>query len=123
MDQIFAGYESWPWTAKVYFGIALFSSLILVVQLLLSFLGAAHHGVDADVGADLDLDGDWAQDVDVTIDVMMGGVEVDLPDDVRAVGLDDVEGGSRIPRGDAEMPERTMRFDVNARMGGIEVSR
>jgi hypothetical protein len=74
-------------------------------------------------GAELDLDGDWAQDVDVTIDVTMGGVEVDLPADVRAIGLDGVEGGSRVSRGDPEIPERTMRFDVNARMGGIEVSR
>lgn len=59
MEQIFAGYESWAWAAKVYFGIALASSLILVVQMLLSLLGAAHHGVDADVSGDVDLDGSW----------------------------------------------------------------
>lgn len=73
-------------------------------------------------GAELDFDGDWRYDADIHIDVSMGGVDIALPRDVDVEGLS-VSGDRRLGDARTEIPRPTLRFDVSARMGGVDASR
>jgi hypothetical protein len=90
---------------------------------LVDVANAAPRGIDIRCrlgGVELDMEGPWDADVDVRVDVTMGGVDVTLPDDARVLGLDTRRGTDRMRRGDPERPVPTVRFDVSARMGGVD---
>lgn len=70
-------------------------------------------------GADIDLRGDWARDADIHIDVAMGGMGVQVPENVQVVGVDP-ENGTFITA-DREVPLPVLRFSVKEKMGEIEV--
>ena len=53
--DIFANFESWGLASKIYFGIALFSTLVLLIQLFLSIFGFGD-GADFDTDVDLGVD-------------------------------------------------------------------
>jgi hypothetical protein len=70
-------------------------------------------------GADIDLRGDWAQDANIHMDVAMGGMGVQVPEDVQVVGVESTKGSFvSIAR---EVPLPVLRFSVKAKMGEIEV--
>ena len=57
--EIFADFKNWPLAAKVYFGLAVFSTVVLILQMLLVLLGLGEQGMDDvahDVGVDIDVD-------------------------------------------------------------------
>ena len=68
-------------------------------------------------GADIDLRGAWMRDADISIDVAMGGIGVQVPDDVRIEGLEDPAPtlGSA-----AEVSLPVLRFKSKSKMGEIE---
>jgi hypothetical protein len=72
-------------------------------------------------GVELDLDGTWAQDLDVDVDVLMGGIEVALPSEVDVEGLEDAPDRDRLRVERPEVLGPTLRFNVKARMGGVDV--
>lgn len=72
-------------------------------------------------GADVDLRGAWLNDADVTLRASMGGMGVRLPEDMEFNGLEDVPGGEELRRTDRETPVPTLNFDVDYKMGEIEV--
>ena len=70
-------------------------------------------------GASIDLAGPWQGDADIRLESSMGGMDVRLPDDVVVEGVEGVSGG-RLRR-DAETPLPVLRFDVQYKMGEIEI--
>lgn len=70
-------------------------------------------------GADVGLEGAWLNDSDVTMRSSMGGVSVRLPDGVRTSGLDELNPG--LVRTDTETPQPLLNFDIEFKMGEIEV--
>jgi hypothetical protein len=71
-------------------------------------------------GGELDLDGTWLQDAEISIDQRMGGVEVRLPSDavIRGLGRYDTEiTGDEAP----DLP--VLRFSTSASMGELQIMR
>jgi len=68
-------------------------------------------------GADIDLRGAWARDADISLDVAMGGMSVQVPDDVRTEG---VEGSVPTLQGNDELSLPLLRFFSKAKMGEID---
>lgn len=71
-------------------------------------------------GGELDLDGTWLQDAEISIDQRMGGVEVRLPSDavIRGLGRYDTETGDDEP---SNLP--VLRFSTSASMGELHFMR
>lgn len=72
-------------------------------------------------GADIDLRGDWARDADISLDVSMGGMGVQVPDNILTEGLDGLEGTDKLLKTDNEVPQHTLRFIIREKMGEIEL--
>ncbi len=70
-------------------------------------------------GADVDLQGAWLNDCDVTLRSSMGGVSVQLPDGVRTTGLEELR--PNLLQTATETPLPLLNFDVKFKMGEIEV--
>jgi hypothetical protein len=71
-------------------------------------------------GGELDLDGTWLQDAEISIDQRMGGVEVRLPSGavIRGLGRYDTETtGDQAP----DLP--VLRFSTSASMGELQITR
>lgn len=69
-------------------------------------------------GVEMDLNGQWLQDSDITINGRMAGATLEIPDDVLVEGLS--RGG--IPAGqEPEIKPPTLRFDTTFEMGEIEI--
>jgi hypothetical protein len=71
-------------------------------------------------GADIDLRGPWSRDADIRLDVAMGGMAVEVPEDVQVQGLEAFSGA--LLEDNAELPLPVLRFSVKEKMGEIEVS-
>ena len=71
-------------------------------------------------GGELDLDGTWLQDAEISIDQRMGGVEVRLPSDaiIRGLGRYDTE-----TTGDEAPDLPVLRFSTSASMGELHFMR
>jgi hypothetical protein len=69
-------------------------------------------------GVELDLNGQWLQDSDITINGRMAGAVLQIPKDVLVEGLS--RGG--IPAGqEPEIKPPTLRFETSIEMGEIEI--
>ncbi len=71
-------------------------------------------------GANINLRGSWSRDADIRLDVAMGGISVQVPDDVQVQGLES-SGGELIVENE-EIPLPVLRFSVKEKMGEIEFS-
>jgi len=71
-------------------------------------------------GADLDLRGPWSRDADIRLDVAMGGMSVEVPDDVQVQGLESSSGTLIVENEEMSLP--VLRFSVKEKMGEIEIS-
>jgi hypothetical protein len=71
-------------------------------------------------GGELDLDGTWRQDAEISIDQRMGGVDVRLPSDaiIRGLGRYDTE-----TTGDDAPDLPVLRFSTSASMGELHFTR
>lgn len=70
-------------------------------------------------GASVDLEGAWRGDADIRLKSSMGGVDVRLPDDVVVEGVE-APRNDRLLR-ERETPVPVLRFDVQFKMGEIEI--
>ena len=70
-------------------------------------------------GADLDLRGPWSRDVDIRLDLAMGGMSVRVPDDVQVQGLEGSD--TALKAENEEVPLPVLRFSVKEKMGEIEI--
>lgn len=68
-------------------------------------------------GAEIDLRGAWLGDADISLDVAMGGMVVQIPDDVRVEG---VEGSVPTLADSEEVSMPLLRFTSKSKMGEIE---
>ena len=71
-------------------------------------------------GADIDLRGAWSRDADIRLDVAMGGMAVEVPDEVQVQGLEAFSGA--LLEENEELPLPVLRFSVKEKMGEIEIS-
>ena len=72
-------------------------------------------------GAEIDLRGLWRQDCDLRLATTMGGMEVQLPDDVRVEGLVDPDSTRRLQRTDLEVSLPVLRVAATSSMGEVVV--
>jgi len=70
-------------------------------------------------GVELDLEGAWSRDCDARLKVTMGGMEVNVPDNIELEGA--IRSGTGMRRTDAEIVRPVLRLRHEARMGEIEV--
>jgi membrane-bound ClpP family serine protease len=54
--DIFSNFETWTLASKIYFGISVFATLGLIIQLILTLVGVGDTDVDLDVDIDVDMD-------------------------------------------------------------------
>ncbi len=71
-------------------------------------------------GMDLDLRGDWINDCEAQVEVFMGGMQVQVPDNIDFEGAG--EGGGKLKRTDAEIARPVLRMHQKAKAGEIEIN-
>ncbi len=69
-------------------------------------------------GADIDLGGAWSGDCDASLRLRMGGMSVELPDDVEVLGVPGADASLR--RSESEVPLPVLRIESTQSMGEIE---